>query len=174
MGPQNAVTLPASRVVARKILFLTLDREMPRFWAYCSPMSNTFRSLMLYTESSKPDRQSAVMMSSRSPVTFPKLPMVQSMYDFKAGASEKYCIKPIRAEAAEPIMIPRMSRLILLFSLLEAAITSSMTARAPSQEKAAVPRSNSQGTERCPILKREEPITKKATPRPPPELIPIT
>ena len=47
IGPQNAVTLPASNVVAMSIRFLVFSRFTPRLLAYASPINKALRSLML-------------------------------------------------------------------------------------------------------------------------------
>jgi len=100
MGPQNAVTLPANRVVARKTLLRIREVESPRLSAYDWPIKNTFKSLMLRMEISSPAKHNAAMMTNRRPVTLLKLPIVHNTYCFNAGASDKYCNRLMRADPA--------------------------------------------------------------------------
>ncbi len=163
IGPQKAVTVPASSVVERNSSPRERRIFSPIVTAYSSPNSRRLSGLIVITASSKPAITDGTRTASCGTVTSPSDPIVQTTKAFKASSLLRYCRICTTAPTPDENIMPRIR--MTMMSLMRwptAAITSS-TVAAPAHAAVAMP--------------TDEPTpasTTSATPRLAPELMPST
>jgi hypothetical protein len=106
-------------------------------------------------------------------VTLPKLPIVQIINAFNSDSLLKYCIILTMAVTAPVKRMPNISIVIISFTRVDTYSTSNNTMNEPAQATSA--RGQDPEKLKMPAARRgEKPITKIATPRLAPALIPNT
>ena len=163
IGPQKAVTVPASSVVERKSSPRERRMFSPIVTAYSSPKSSRLSGLIVHTASSSPTATDGTRTASCRAVTSPSDPIVQMTKAFKASSLLRYCSICTTAPTPDENIMPRIRMTMMsLMRCPTAAITSS-TAAAPVHAAAAMP-----------IDEPTPASTTSATPRLAPELMPST
>ena len=156
IGPQKAVTVPASSVVERNSRPRERRIFSPIVTAYSSPKSRRLSGLIVHTASSNPTMTDGRRMASCGTVTSPSDPIVQMTKAFKASSRLRYC-------RICTTIIPKINITIMSFMRCPTAAITSSTTAAPSQAAPAMP-----------IDEPTPASTTSATPRLAPELMPST
>ena len=163
IGPQKAVTVPASSVVERNSNPRERRMFSPIVTAYSSPNSSKLSGLIVTTANNSPAIIDGMSIASWSKVTSPSDPIVQMTKAFRDSSLLRYCNICTIAPTPDENIMPRIR--ITMMSLMRwptAAMTTS-TSAAPSQAAPAMP-----------IDEPTPASTTSATPRLAPELMPST
>ena len=163
IGPQKAVTVPASSVVERNSRPRERRIFSPIVTAYSSPKSRRLSGLIVHTASSNPTMTDGRRMASCGTVTSPSDPIVQMTNAFNASSLLRYCNICTTALTPDENIIPKINITIMSFMRCPTAAITSSTTAAPSQAAPAMP-----------IDEPTPASTTSATPRLAPELMPST
>ncbi len=170
IGPQNAVTVPASRVVERKRSALDLLMSSPIVRAYSSPNSNKLSGLMVTMARMIPAATAGKRIQSCETVTSPNDPIVQITKALSDSSRLRYCKICTTALIPDENIMPRIRITIISFIREATAPTMKSTAAEPIQAAPAIPKDDIVGD----IPNKGAPSKNRATPRDAPELIPST
>ncbi len=173
IGPQKAVILPASKLVLKK----TTKRQnlifKPNDLAEFSPNNKAFNALIEKNDNKTPIKIHGKRIYNCEVVTPDKLPIVHIIKVFKRLSLLKYCRILTNAPVAEANIIPRIKIVITSFTLTDTAIISKITNAEPNQAEITIAHELIEKN-KIEVETPEKPITKRATPKLAPELIPKT
>lgn len=169
IGPQNAVTAPAR--IPTEIIVKSRVRwiEMPRDFAYDSPIKKAFKDLDTAKANIKPINTQKDNISDWFKSVEEVLPNVQRINFFNDSASEKNCNTLIIDETNVPIITPIINNVAPCFTFLLNNSINNNTNRVPNVDANIMDM-----LENKEIPKIVPAKINSATPNPEPELIPKT